>query len=63
MRGFIGQLEEGNLIPHTHNTFLYTHYDFYFQYNENRVCQNDLFILLVEIKFKNSLLKRSYLQM
>lgn len=37
MRGFIGQLEEGNLIPHTHHTYIYTHYDFYFEYNNDRV--------------------------
>lgn len=37
MRGFIGQLEEGNIIPHTHHTYLYTHYDFYILYNGDRV--------------------------
>ena len=37
MRGFIGQLEEGNLLPHTHNTYIYTHYDFYFEYNNNQI--------------------------
>lgn len=37
MRGFVGQLEEGNLIPHTHHTYLYTHYDFNFLYNKDRI--------------------------
>lgn len=37
MRGFIGQLEEGNLLPHTHNTYIYTHYDFYFEFNKNQI--------------------------
>lgn len=37
MRGFIGQLEEGNILPHTHHTYIYTHYDFFFQYNDNKV--------------------------
>lgn len=37
MRGFIGQLEEGNLLPHTHSTYVYTHYDFYFEYNQDRI--------------------------
>ena len=37
MRGFIGQLEEGNILPHKHVTYMYTHYDFHFEYNEDRV--------------------------
>ena len=37
MRGFIGQLEEGNLLPHTHSTYLYTHYEFNLAYNDNRI--------------------------
>lgn len=37
MRSFIGKLEEGNLIPHVHHTFIYTHYNFYFEYNDNRI--------------------------
>ena len=37
MRGFIGILEEANLLPHTHTTYIYTHYDFYFEYNKDRV--------------------------
>lgn len=37
MRGFIGKFQEGNLIPHTHETYLYTHYDFKFEYNNDRV--------------------------
>ena len=39
MRGFIGRFEEGSLmtIPHTHHTYLYTHYHFTFEYNQNRV--------------------------
>jgi len=37
MRGFIGQLEEGNILPHTHHTYIYTHYDFFFQYNDNKI--------------------------
>lgn len=37
MRGFIGQLEEGNLLPHTHSIYVYTHFEFYFQYNADRI--------------------------
>jgi len=37
MRGFIGHLEEGNLLPHAHFTYIYTHYNFYFEYNEDRI--------------------------
>jgi len=37
MRGFIGHFEEGNLIPHTHHMYLYTHYDFRFEFNQNRI--------------------------
>lgn len=37
MRGFIGKLEEGNLIPHVHHTYIYTHYNFHFEYDEDRI--------------------------
>ncbi len=40
MRGFVGHFEEGNLLPHTHHTYLYTHYDFYLYFNEDRVRVN-----------------------
>lgn len=45
MRGFVGQLEEGNLLPHTHNTYIYTHYDFYFEYNKDQVNKRILELL------------------
>lgn len=37
IRGFIGKFEETNLIPHVHHMYIYTHYNFYFEYNEDRV--------------------------
>ena len=37
MRGFIGKFEETNLIPHVHHMYIYSHYNFYFEYNDNRV--------------------------
>ncbi len=37
MRGFVGKFEEENLIPHVHHMYIYTHYDFYFEYNGNKV--------------------------
>jgi transmembrane 9 superfamily protein 1 len=57
MRGFIGQLEEGNILPHKHYTYIYTHYDFYFEYNEDRVC--DYFFKLMF--FINDRMKRYFL--
>ena len=38
MRGFIGHLEENYInIPHTHNTFIYTHFEFSFLFNQDRI--------------------------
>lgn len=37
MRGFIGKFEETNLIPHVHHMYIYTHYNFHFGYNEDRI--------------------------
>lgn len=37
MRGFIGKFEETNLIPHVHHTYVFTHYNFYFEYNDDRI--------------------------
>ncbi len=37
MRGFVGHFDEGNILPHTHHTYIYTHYDFFFYYNDDRV--------------------------
>lgn len=50
MRGFIGHLEEANIIPHTHYTYIYTHYDFYFMYNNDRVCAPFFFVLFAKLK-------------
>lgn len=35
--GFIGQLEEGSLIPHKHKLYLWTHLTFNIAYNDERV--------------------------
>jgi len=37
MRAFLGKFEETNLIPHVHHMYIYTHYNFYFEYNEDRI--------------------------
>lgn len=37
MRGFVGKFEETNLIPHVHHMYIYTHYNFYFEYNQNKI--------------------------
>lgn len=37
MRGFVGKFEETNIIPHVHHMFIYTHYNFYFEYNGDRI--------------------------
>ena len=50
MRGFIGQLEEGNLLPHTHNTYIYTHYDFYFEYNKDQVRSHFYIYVISKLK-------------
>lgn len=38
IRGFIGHLEEGSILPHNHKTFLWTHLHFSFEYNGDQVC-------------------------
>lgn len=55
MRGFIGRFEEGNLIPHTHHTYLYTHYHFNFEYNQNRVI-----IFQFEVIFRINIMKNLF---
>lgn len=37
MRGFVGKFEETNLIPHVHHMYIYTHYNFFFEYNGNKI--------------------------
>ncbi|XP_076437567.1 transmembrane 9 superfamily member 1-like [Babylonia areolata] len=37
IRGFIGQLEEGDFLPHHHSLYLWTHFHFYILYNANHV--------------------------
>lgn len=37
IRNFIGYVEEGRLFPHTHKVFLWTHYDFTFEYNAKQI--------------------------
>ena len=37
IRGFIGQLIEGNILPHTHQIRLWTHLLFNIEYNNNQV--------------------------
>lgn len=45
IRGFLGHLEEGPVLPHNHKTYLWTHLHFTFEYNGKQV----LYILYVEI--------------
>ncbi|XP_022257010.1 transmembrane 9 superfamily member 1-like, partial [Limulus polyphemus] len=37
LRGFIGHLEEGGFLPHTHKLYLWTHLTFNIEYNENKI--------------------------
>lgn len=37
IRGFIGHLEEGSILPHNHKTYLWTHLHFSFEYNGDQV--------------------------
>ena len=37
LRGFIGHLEEGGFLPHTHKVFLWKHLNFNIQYNQDQV--------------------------
>lgn len=37
IRGFVGHLEEGPILPHNHKTYLWTHLHFTFEYNQNQV--------------------------
>lgn len=37
IRNFIGHLEEGHLIPHTHKILLWTHYSFTFEYHDAQI--------------------------
>ena len=37
MRGFIGHLEEGGLLPHIHKTYLWHHLHFNIEYNGDHV--------------------------
>ncbi|XP_076348174.1 transmembrane 9 superfamily member 1-like [Tachypleus tridentatus] len=37
LRGFIGHLEEGGFLPHTHKLHLWTHLTFNIEYNENKI--------------------------
>lgn len=43
MKGFIGRkkeifvLEEESVIPDSYTTYIYPHYEFYFEYNQDRV--------------------------
>ena len=37
IRGFLGHLEEGPVLPHSHKTYLWTHLHFTFEYNDNQV--------------------------
>ena len=46
VRGFIGRLEEGNFIPHTHKVLFFMHHVFNIEYNEDQV--NSLFLLFLE---------------
>lgn len=41
IRGFIGHLEEGSILPHNHKTYLWTHLHFSFEYNGDQVCENE----------------------
>ena len=40
IRGFIGHLEEGSILPHNHKTYLWTHLHFSFEYNGDQVHSN-----------------------
>ena len=37
LRGFIGHLEEGGFLPHTHNVFLWAHLNFNIEFNGDQV--------------------------
>lgn len=37
VRGFIGHLEEGSFLPHTHKVFLWAHLNFNIAYNGDQV--------------------------
>ena len=37
IRGFLGHLEEGPVLPHNHKTYLWTHLHFTFEYNGKQV--------------------------
>lgn len=37
IRGFLGHLEEGPVLPHNHKTYLWTHLHFTFEYNGQQV--------------------------
>jgi transmembrane 9 superfamily member 1 len=37
LRGFLGTLEELNIISHLHKLYVDTHYQFYIYYNDNKV--------------------------
>lgn len=37
IRGFIGHLEEGSILPHNHKTYLWTHLHFAFEYNGDQL--------------------------
>ena len=37
VRGFIGHLEEGGLLPHSHKIYLWTHLHFNIEYNGDQV--------------------------
>ena len=37
MRGFIGHLEEGGFLPHTHKVFLWAHLNFNIEFNGDQV--------------------------
>ncbi len=41
IRGFIGHLEEGSILPHNHKTYLWTHLHFAFEYNGDQVISSD----------------------
>ena len=37
VRGFIGHLEEGGFLPHTHKVYLWAHLHFNIEYNGNQI--------------------------
>ena len=39
LRGFIGHLEEGSFLPHTHKVFLWAHLNFNIAYNGDQVIE------------------------